>query len=201
MNRGSMEHQRLPERRRRNRNFDETHRLLIEKAVELISVLGTEALSISALARESGINRSTVYYHFDSREVLIEAVQAWSAEQIAQGFNVEGESESRLADVIRFVLANPEVMKLWIDEFISAGDIRDRYPRWDDLVANLVTTPAVMSAGDEVDPEALGVILFAGALIGSRVYLNSIRPGSLTTEVVERLARSHTWLLRLCGLL
>lgn len=195
-----MEHQRLPERRRRNRNFDETHRLLIEKAVELISVLGTEALSISALARESGINRSTVYYHFDSREVLIQAVQAWSADQIAQGFNTEGEGDSRLADVIRFVLANPEVMKLWIDELISVGDIRDRYPLWDDLVASLAASPAVLAAGGDVDPEALGAILFAGCLIGSRVYLGSVRPGNLTNDVVQRIARTHSWLVRLCGL-
>src|SRR5690625_6402983 len=31
----------------------------------------------------------------------------------------------------RFVLENPELIKLWIDDFIAPGDIRDRYPLWD----------------------------------------------------------------------
>ena len=37
-----------------------------------------EAVSIAALSREMGINRTTVYYHFDSREALLEAVTSWA---------------------------------------------------------------------------------------------------------------------------
>ena len=41
-------------------------------------ILGETATpeAIAALAREMGINRTTVYYHFDSREALIEALRA-----------------------------------------------------------------------------------------------------------------------------
>jgi AcrR family transcriptional regulator len=196
-----MEHQRLPDRRRRNRNFDETHRLLIEKAVELISAMGTEALSISALARESGINRSTVYYHFDSREELIAAVQDWSAEQISRGFSIDGGSRPRVVDAIRFVIANPEVMKLWIDEFISAGDIRDRFPLWDQLIADAAATSSSERGGEHVDPAALAAIVLAGGLVGARVYFNSASSGSPPDDAIERFARTHSWLLRLSGML
>ena len=63
---------------RRNRGFDDTHREMIETAVRLISEKGAEALSVAAIAREMGINRTTVYYHFQSREDLLQAVSAWA---------------------------------------------------------------------------------------------------------------------------
>src|ERR1700752_2067815 len=66
---------------KRNKGFEETHREMIETAVRLISEKGVEALSIAALARATGVNRTTVYYHFENREALIAAVKAWSSEQ------------------------------------------------------------------------------------------------------------------------
>ena len=32
--------------------------------------------------------------------------------------------------ITRFVLENPELIKLWIEDFVSGKDIRDVYPRW-----------------------------------------------------------------------
>lgn len=191
-----MEQQRLPERRRRNRNFDETHRLLIEKTVELISELGTEALSISALARESGINRSTVYYHFESREALIDAVQAWSSAHISEAFRAAAEGESTINQANHFIMTNPEVMKLWIDEFIARGEIRDRYPLWDvfvDIVRN-------SEMGRRVDPEMLSITLLAGCMIGARIYHASVRPDMPLEQAIKHVSSVQTELLRQFGL-
>lgn len=191
-----MEQQRLPDRRRRNRNFDETHRLLIEKAVELISVMGAEALSISALARESGINRSTVYYHFESREALIDAVQAWSSMKISEAFHGAADGETPISVANRFILNNPEVMKLWIDEFISPGRIRDRYPLWDTFVGIVRRS----EMGGRVDPEVLSIVLLAGCMIGARIYHASVRPGQPVEQAVEHISSVQTELLRQFGL-
>jgi len=189
------------EQRRRNRNFDDTHRLLIETAVELISELGTEALSISAVARASKINRSTVYYHFESREALIDAVRAWSAEQIAHGFNPAVAQTERVGRIIAFVLANPEVTKLWIDEFIAEGDIRDRYPMWDPMVEGVARLFRDDSGEGAVDAEIFCTILLTGALIGPRVFRNSVRPDESLERVVERFTHEQMRLLRRYGLL
>ena len=122
---------------RRNKGFDETHRELIATAVRLISERGAEALSIAALAREMGINRTTVYYHFDSREALIEAVKAHATEELAKGMDEHVPVPERTSGITRFVLENPELIKLWIDDFVSGRDIRDVYPRWDELVSGI----------------------------------------------------------------
>jgi AcrR family transcriptional regulator len=186
-------------RRRRNRNFDDTHRILIEKAVELISERGAEAVSVSALARESGINRSTVYYHFESRDDLIEAVRNWSADQIALGVNPAVGQSERVSLITGFVIANPEVTKLWIDEFIAAGDIRDRYPMWDAMVAGIGRLLEDDSLGP-VDAEVFCTILLTGALIGPRVFRNSVSPEASDEDIVRRFTQEQLRLIRAYGL-
>lgn len=185
---------------KRNRNFDETHRLLIEKAVELISRSGVEALSVSALARASGMNRSTLYYHFDSREALIDAVRTWSSDQLDRAFQADTDRTARSEDITRFVLQHPEVFKLWIDDFIAPGDIRDRYPNWDRLVAGFDAAFHHAWPGEEVDAEVFSVVLLAGALIGPRIFRNSVRPGDSDESIVKRFTREMHRLLQHEGL-
>lgn len=174
---------------KRNRNFSETHQALIEKAVELVSLHGLDALSVSALARETGLNRSTLYYHFDGREALIEAVKAWSSQQLALGFNPKTDRRSRIDHITSFVLKNPEVIKLWIDDFIAPGNIRDRYPHWDELIHGLDRSMRAAYPHENPDAEVFSVILLTAAFIGPRVFKHSVRPDESDERIVERFVR------------
>jgi AcrR family transcriptional regulator len=182
---------------RRNKGFEESHREMIETAVRLISEKGVDALSIAALARAMGINRTTVYYHFESREALIHAVKAWSSAQLAKAFGSGAPQQERIDYISRFVLDNPELIKLWIEDFISVGDIRSRYPHWDALVKGIKT-----GASDEtVDAEVYCVILLTSAFIGPRVFKNSVCPEADTDTVVHRFRHEHQRLLKYISLL
>jgi AcrR family transcriptional regulator len=171
---------------RRNRGFEETHRALIETAVRLISEKGVDSLSIAAIARAMRINRTTVYYHFESREALIEAVRLWSSEQLAKGLSLAAPRKERIDFITRFVLQNPALIKLWIDDFISTGDIRTRYPSWDGLVQGIASSFAAKMPAQTVDAEVYCVMLLAGAIIGPRVFKNSVDPSSDIEAVVKR---------------
>jgi AcrR family transcriptional regulator len=164
---------------------------MIETAVRLISAKGVDSLSISAVARSMGMNRTTVYYHFSSREALLEAVKAWSAEQLAKAFEPIATQQERIDYITRFVLENPELIKLWIDEFISPGDIRGRYPHWDALVEGIRT----FAADETVDAEVYSVILLTSAIIGPRVFKNSVAPAASIDEVVQRFRAEQQRLL------
>lgn len=178
---------------RRNRAYAVTHQALIEAAVGMISESGVGALSVAALARTVGMDRGTVYYHFANREALLEAVSAWSAEQLTRGFGPAESQDRRIDFIARFVLDNPDLIKLWIDDFIAPGDIRDRYPRWDDLVAGL-------AAGDPtIDPEVYSTYLLAGAIIGPRIFANSVRPDLDKASIVERFRAEQQRMLRRDG--
>jgi AcrR family transcriptional regulator len=175
---------------RRFKCFAETHQEMIEAAVRLISQKGADSLSVSALARSLGMNRTTVYYHFSSREVLLEAVKAWSAQQLAKAFERTAPQQERIDYITRFVLENPELIKLWIDDFISTGDIRGRYPHWDALVEGIKAL-----AADGVDAEVYCVMLLTSAIIGPRVFKNSVSPAASTEEVVRRFRAERQRLL------
>jgi len=170
--------------KRRYRSFDETHRELINSAVSLIAQKGVDALSIAALAREMGIERTTVYYHFRSRDSLIEEVKSWANNQIADAFRPDKPRDERIEQVFRFVLENPELIKMWIDDFLSQGDIRQRYPRWDDLVEGFRDYLRGTKYEDSVDPEVVCINLLTSAFISPRVYKNSIRPDADIGEIV-----------------
>jgi AcrR family transcriptional regulator len=182
-------------RPRRNKGFEETHRALIETAVRLISEKGVDSLSIAAIARAMRINRTTVYYHFESREALIDAVRLWSSEQLAGGLSLAAPQQERIDFITRFVLQHPELIKLWIDDFISKGDIRTRYPFWDALVQGIAATFAARMPAENMDAEVYCVILLAGAIIGPRVFKNSVEPSSDIESVVKRFRLEQQRLL------
>jgi AcrR family transcriptional regulator len=185
---------------RRNKGFDETHQELIETAVRLISERGADALSITALAREMGINRTTVYYHFDSREALLHAVASWATGQLARGMDFNLSQPERIGHISRFVLDNPELIKLWIDDFVSGPDIRDSYSCWDQLVDGTRRRLAEENPGETIDAEVYCVMLLAASIIGPRVYRGSVNPDASTEEIVAKFVREQQRVLHRDGL-
>ena len=186
---------------KRNKSFDATHRALIQASVRLISEKGVEALSVAGLARAVGMNRATVYYHFADRQALLEAVSAWSSEQLTRGFKGPESQQERIDFVARFVLENPDLIKLWIEQFIAPGNIRDRYPKWDALVGANKDAPLLDASGEPVDVEVYYTLMLTGAIIGPRVFHGSVRPDLGEADVVERFRAEHQRMLKRDGLL
>ena len=166
--------------------------------MRLISEKGADALSIAALARAMGINRTTVYYHFDSREALLAAVTSWATEELAKGMDVNASQPERAGHISRFVLENPELIRLWINGFVDGSDIRDSYSPWDELVAGM--TQSFKDMGADIDAEIYCVMLISSAIIGPRVYKTGIRQGETTENIVARFVKEHQRALTRDGL-
>lgn len=181
--------------RRRHKTFEATHQEMIETAVRLISEQGAGSLSIAAVARAMGIDRTTVYYHFEGRQDLLAAVKAWSSEQLAKAFPPEASQEERIDYTTRYVLENPELMKLWMDDFIAGADIRKSYPYWDQLVEG-VRADATYDGGEAVDAEVYCVNLLTSSIIGPRVFRNSVSTAEDTETIVKRFRDERLRVLR-----
>jgi AcrR family transcriptional regulator len=181
--------------------YEDTHQEMIETAVSLISKKGVHAVSIAAVARAMDINRTTVYYHFKSREELLDAVKSWSADQLAKAFSPDRPQHERIDFITRFVLENPELIKLWIEDLLSPGDIRHRYPHWDELVEGIKALATEQSGDDAIDAEVYCVILMTSAIIGPRVFKNSVCPSANTDAIVQRFRGERQRLLKHAGLL
>ncbi len=185
---------------RRHKSYNDSHQEMIETAVRLISERGVGALSISAVARSMGIDRTTVYYHFDGLEALIAAVKAWSSEQLAKAFKFDATLEERIDYTTRYVLENPELMKLWMDDFISGNDIRKSYPYWDAMVEGM-TIRNSRNPDDLIDAEIYYVNLLTSAIIGPRVFKNSVCPTADAETIVRRFRAERLRLLKESALL
>lgn len=175
--------------------FDETHQEMIETAVRLISEKGVDSLSIAALTRAMKIHRNTVYYHFSNREALLEAVKAWSSEQMMKCFSLPLSRLERIDYVAGFVLENPELMKLWIDDFISDSDIRHCYPEWDNTLSGFKVRVKTEELAEGIDLEVFCVIMLTAGFIGPRVLKNSVCPQEDINVVKERFSREFKRLL------
>ncbi|WP_297489299.1 TetR/AcrR family transcriptional regulator [Acidocella sp.] len=186
---------------RRYKSFDETHQLLIETAVKLIAERGVDALSLSALAREAAVNRTTVYYHFKDRDALVQAVKLWSSAQIVRAFQPERPQPERIDHITSFVLANPALMRLWLEDFIAPGDMRESYPHWDALVAGIARSFAEQRPDEEVDAEIYCVLLLSAALVGPLVFRNRVSPAAGNHEIIGRFRKEQQRALARDGLL
>ncbi len=183
---------------RRNRNFAETHRQLIERAVTLIDKEGVAPLSVSSLARDAGMNRSTVYYHFESREALLASVKQWVGMRLSDALLGVGDPALRLERTLEFAMGHPVVVHLWVMDLIDEGPIRERLPFWDVLVGAMQRGQAQVDGtvrGDPADAEVWAVSLLSVALMGTRVYKSAIRPEESPDVIARRFARAFGWLL------
>jgi AcrR family transcriptional regulator len=69
------------EKKRRAELEAETRRRITETAIELHGTVGPARTSISAIAEQAGVRRSTVYRHFPDEEALFDACSShWAAE-------------------------------------------------------------------------------------------------------------------------
>lgn len=178
---------------RRNKGFDVTHDAIIAATVQLISEKGPEAVTVAAVARSAGVDRKTLYYHFRDRDALLASAKNWSSQQLARGLTSGASRAERTAHISRFVLENPELIKLWFDDFIAPGDIRERYPQWDALVEGMKANLAHHEG--RIDAELYCTIMLTAAYIAPRVYHNSVRPDLSIEEIVERFAQEQTRIL------
>lgn len=173
--------------RQRNRNYEDTHQLLIEKAGELILESGADGVSVSALARVTGINRSTIYYHFDTREALMDAAQKQSREQLAKGADGSVSRWVGIEHISDFFRNNPEVVASWVDNYIAVGDLRARYPQWDKLLAQLGDAFAELTADEPCDTEVYCALVLTSAFMVPRSFANSEHPFDSMERILERL--------------
>jgi hypothetical protein len=114
-----------------------------------------------------------------------------------KGLSAQLPQEERIDFITRFVLENPTLIKLWIDQFIGEGDIRDCYPLWDELVGG--TARQFAERGENVDAEVFCIILLSSAIIGP--LRNSVDPTADGDAIVERFRRAHQRLLEPMALL
>ena len=183
----------------RKRSYLETHRDLIVSAVKIISQHGSTGLTFALLARELNIDRTTIYYHFKSKDELLKEVRIWSANELAKGFSLVGSPQERIRYTVRYALENPELTKLWIQDLMDPSiDIQQIYPMWDDVVSGIAAQAEAQMP--RVRAEIFFLNMLVASVLSPTTFSQKLARGETADEVVNLFENELLRLFTLSGI-
>lgn len=101
-----------PEAHRRRSDGERSRRRILDAAARLVTVEGLEGLSISRLAEASGMSKSGLYAHFDSKEALqlaaVETANEIFRSEVVEPASLSPEGIERLASFCEAFLSHLE---------------------------------------------------------------------------------------------
>ena len=192
-------------RKRRPRDPAATREAILEAASSLISKLGLEGVSLSAVAHLAGVNRGTAYQHFETREKLIEATVEHVSHQMFHSVfgdpKTIGErrvDEVDVADVtnrlVSFAMENPELCRIWLVQLLASPD-PSADPFWREYEGSMERFAQTDLAREKIDVEALAVLMLSGAFLWPVWGRSHARNEAERKVLAQRFTRES---LRLC---
>jgi AcrR family transcriptional regulator len=151
-----------PPRERRS-DFQRTRRGIVEAARRLMSERGPDSLTVSAVAHRAGINRTTAYQHFRTREDLVRAVTDEAIKQVAAFFAEHRPLVEHIDAVVGYFVDQPELGRLAIHWLLS--DVPIPRAGMDLLLVESRNIVASGGARADADPEMLGHLLMSVAVL------------------------------------
>jgi AcrR family transcriptional regulator len=187
-----------PPRRERRSDFVETRRRIVEAARRQMGEHGPESLTVSGVAHRAGINRTTAYQHFRTRDELVRAVTEELLAEVAAYLDTQRPILEHIDAVAGYFLEHPELARLAIYWLLSATPI----PRAG-MELFLQETRGIVAGGgarDDADPEMLGHLLMGVAVLWPLHARIEFEDEGARRTATARLARELKRLL-LYGLL
>jgi len=154
----------LPPRRRRS-DYDRNRERLLAAASRLVAEHGTDSLTVSGVAHEAGLNRTTAYQHFRTRDELVGAVLEAMGETLQKRLEEPRSPAELISGMARTFAEQRELSRLAL-HLVLAGDPLP--PRaWDRFVAHLGKVTRGARAQEGIDAEMLAHILVGAWLVWS----------------------------------
>ncbi len=142
-----------------------SRKTLLAAARELFAERGPDALTIVEVAKRAGLNRSTAYQHFRSREDLTQAVAEEFASEIRETLHEPRGMADQIDFFVRYFHQHPDIARLWMFHLLT-GESRAR-EGWDAYIESLERLAKSPNSLPGIDAEMLGVIGLTSALVWS----------------------------------
>jgi AcrR family transcriptional regulator len=180
-----------------------TRRKIITAAVDLFSETGYPATGLGEIIERADMTKGALYYHFDSKEALAEAIiTEGGASMLAAFHNIAESSSPALESLIHglFVVCDftrtdrvAEIGMHLLQTFAGINDATKRvYASWFDAIYDqLHRAAAEGDLRDDLDPAAAAEVILA-AMLGAEAMSRAASSG---TDLRERIARTWDLLL------
>ena len=172
-----------------------TRERIKQVALELFTEQGYEATSLRQIAEELGINKASLYYHFDSKEAILQSL-----------FDERGSEAEQLLAWLREQPRRPGLLEAavlrWVDSFTAEKLQGIRFMTANPLVARALTSrpggnrigASLTDLTDELaallpDPSPQNVMLLRMAVLSINAAVQAAPPAGAGDEVVIAGAR------------
>ncbi len=154
------------------RDPERTRKAILDAAKKLIAQEGSEAVSVSSVARLAGVNRGTAYLHFGDREELLRETIRSVGEELAEIINEASanidsweESDDTVMEKISKALhENAQLARVWLSELVLKNSAQSD-ELWKAWMEGLNTLHYSGNIDDSVDDEVLAVIGLSATFI------------------------------------
>jgi AcrR family transcriptional regulator len=177
----------------RRADFEANRERILEAAREIAAERGPEGLTVAEVARRAGVNRTTAYQHYRTRDELVEAVMESLGSEVADMLTERAELGERIDRLAEYFVSHPEISRLTLHQLLAQNPFpEDAYNTY------LAEIHGVVEAGGaraDTDTEMLGLILMSLGVLWPTVARTQTDDEELIRAGTRRLAREVKRLL------
>jgi AcrR family transcriptional regulator len=150
-------------RRARRSDFQETRARIVAAARGLMGERGPESLTVSAVAHAAGINRTTAYQHFRTRDELVRAVTEELIQEVGAYLATQRPIVEHIDEIAAYFFEHPELARLSLHWLLSESPI----PRAGMALFHQETRRLAEDGGarGDTDAEMLGHLMMSVAVL------------------------------------
>ncbi|HTO52114.1 MAG TPA: helix-turn-helix domain-containing protein [Myxococcota bacterium] len=178
-----------PPRRRRS-DFDQNRQRLLASARKIVAERGPEALTVSEVAHRAGLNRTTAYQHFRTRDALASAVLEVMGDELQARLQEQRPAPELIDGMIQALTLQPEIARLALHLMLAGDPLPQR--AWERAVAHITRSVRGPHAQVGVDGEMLAHVLVGTSLVWSlraRAEYEESEVPAATARLVRELKR------------
>ena len=164
----------------------QSRKTLLSAARELFAEKGPEAVTVAAVAKRAGLNRSTTYQHFRNRDELLAAVGANFASELRDLLREPRPFGEQIDFFVHYFHERPDIARLWIYDLLA--EKKSQPSGWADYQSSLARLAASKRSQDGIDAEMLGVIGMTSALVWSLMARQRTEDEQTALAETERFA-------------
>ena len=181
-----------PEHSRR-RDFEDSRRRILAAARLILAERGPEALTVSEVAHRAGLNRTTAYQHFRTRDALAAAVTAELGEELTSKFAESQPIWDNLEHRMRFFVDHPELARLVLQHLLSESPIPER--AWSNYLEEIREIAESENAQPDIDAEMLSYVLSCVGILWPVIVRAQYADSASVHRATQRLTRELRRLL------
>ena len=157
---------------------------LLDAAIDLMADIGEDAISVSEVTRRAGVSRPSFYYHFKSREELLDIVKKELDERLSYVIDASLMSRDPRAVINSLDTGNLNLLRLRVIRMIEDGAMKDSFIRYQKKVFKWHQEQGHLYSG--VNPDMAAIFV-------SAMLLAAVIAVSEVTSLKEKRNISHRY--------